>query len=154
MIAWCHGAAGIGLSRLAILQALRQPDARSTLLDEDFLREDIEAALHTTRADGFGWNHTLCHGDLGNLELLVLAARILKDPHWQTEAERVASGILESRKRHGWMCANPADIESPGLMTGLAGIGYGLLRVAEPDHVPCILTLESLPTVFATEKLG
>jgi lantibiotic modifying enzyme len=49
---------------------------------------------------------------------------------------------LDRAQHHGWICANPADIESPGLMTGLAGIGYGLLRQAEPDRPPSILTLE------------
>jgi Lanthionine synthetase C-like protein len=32
-------------------------------------------------------------------------------------------------------------VESPGLMTGLAGIGYGLLRLAEPTRVPSVLVL-------------
>jgi lantibiotic modifying enzyme len=27
-------------------------------------------------------------------------------------------------------------------MTGLAGIGYGLLRLADPQSVPSVLTLE------------
>jgi type 2 lantibiotic biosynthesis protein LanM len=143
MTAWCHGAAGIGLSRLAILRALMQPGARqASLLHDGLLREEIKAALHTTCAEGFGWNHTLCHGDLGNLDLLVLAGRILDDSYWRSEGERVASGILDRAQHHGWTCANPADIESPGLMTGLAGIGYGLLRQAEPDRLPSILTLE------------
>ena len=33
-------------------------------------------------------------------------------------------------------------VESPGLMTGLAGIGYGLLRLAEPTRMPSVLVLE------------
>jgi lantibiotic modifying enzyme len=32
-------------------------------------------------------------------------------------------------------------VEMPGLMLGLAGIGYGMLRLAEPAHVPCVLRL-------------
>jgi lantibiotic modifying enzyme len=32
-------------------------------------------------------------------------------------------------------------IDSPGLMNGLAGIGYALLRLAEPERVPSVLTL-------------
>jgi lantibiotic modifying enzyme len=30
-------------------------------------------------------------------------------------------------------------------MTGLAGIGYGLLRLADPARVPCVLTVEGPP---------
>jgi type 2 lantibiotic biosynthesis protein LanM len=51
--AWCHGAAGVGLSRL---QSIRQPTPS--------LLEDLEAAVRTTRRTGFGLNHSLCHGDL------------------------------------------------------------------------------------------
>jgi lantibiotic modifying enzyme len=132
LTAWCHGSVGIGLARLASLP----------YLNDSLLRAEIDAALATTRAEGFGWNHTLCHGDLGNLELLVEAGRVLADPHWQSEADQVASGILATIQRLGWICANPVDVESPGLMTGIAGVGYGLLRLADPDRVPSILLLE------------
>jgi type 2 lantibiotic biosynthesis protein LanM len=132
MTAWCHGAAGIGLARLACLP----------YLDDPLVRADIDAALKTTRAKGFGWNHTLCHGDLGNLELLVQAGRFLPDSHWRSESEQIGSALLETIRRDGWICANPVGVESPGLMTGIGGIGYGLLCLAEPERVPCILTLE------------
>ena len=48
-------------------------------------------------------------------------------------------------RRDGWICANPVGVESPGLMTGLAGIGHELLRLAEPDRVPSVLVLEPPP---------
>jgi lantibiotic modifying enzyme len=38
----------------------------------------------------------------------------------------------------------PLNIHTPGLMFGLAGIGYGLLRLAEPDSVPVVPTLRCL----------
>ena len=59
--AWCHGAPGIGLARLCGVP----------LLEDDGIHADIETALQTTLATGFGFNHSLCHGDLGNLELLL-----------------------------------------------------------------------------------
>jgi lantibiotic modifying enzyme len=37
----------------------------------------------------------------------------------------------------------PLGAETPGLMTGLAGIGYGLLRLAEPERVSSVLLLEA-----------
>jgi type 2 lantibiotic biosynthesis protein LanM len=133
MTAWCHGAAGIGLARLGCLGDV----------DNVTTRGEIEIALRVTRADGFGWNHTLCHGDLGNLALLTQAGRILDDSYWQNEAAHVATGLLESIRRHRWICANAVNVESPGLMTGLTGIGYGLLSLAAPERVPCILLLEA-----------
>ena len=58
------------------------------------------------------------------------------------EADRRAALILEEIDREGWLCGVPLGVESPGLMTGLAGIGYGLLRLAEPTRVPSVLVLE------------
>jgi type 2 lantibiotic biosynthesis protein LanM len=132
MTAWCHGAAGIGLARLRGLAHL----------DDAETRAEIDAALETTRTQGFGGNHSLCHGDLGNLELLLQASATLADPRWRAETDRLAAVILESIERDGWRCGLPAPVESPGLMTGLAGIGYGLLRLADPVRVPSVLVLE------------
>jgi lantibiotic modifying enzyme len=92
-------------------------------------------------AQGFGGNHSLCHGSLGNLELLLQAGEILENRCWRDQASRLAAIILESIQRKGWLCGNPLGVESPGLMTGLAGIGYGLLRLAEPARVPSVLVL-------------
>jgi type 2 lantibiotic biosynthesis protein LanM len=132
MTAWCHGAPGIGLARLRLLPHL----------DDRVLREEIDTALQTTLAHGFGHNHSLCHGDLGNLELLLQASQALAEPQWRAEVDRLAALILESIERDGWRCGVPLGVESPGLMTGLAGIGYGLLRLAEPTRVPSVLVLE------------
>jgi lantibiotic modifying enzyme len=132
MTAWCHGAPGIGLARLRCLQHL----------DDTEIRSEINAALKTTLAHGFGGNHSLCHGDLGNLELLLQASEILDDPQWPHQVNRLASIILESINQYGWLCGIPLGVESPGLMTGLAGIGYELLRLAEPTRVPSVLVLE------------
>ena len=96
----------------------------------------------TTLAQGFGNNHSLCHGDLGNLELLLQASEILDEPQWGAQVSRIAAMIVESIDRHGWLCGIPLGVESPGSMTGIAGIGYELLRLAEPTHVPSVLVLE------------
>jgi lantibiotic modifying enzyme len=91
---------------------------------------------------GSGGNHGLCHGDWGNLDLLVSAAQSLGHPRLSGEARRWAAGLLDAAEVDGWQCATPFGLESAGLMTGLAGIGYGLLRVASPERVPSVLALE------------
>jgi lantibiotic modifying enzyme len=131
MTAWCHGAPGIGLARLCSLRHL----------DDAAIHAEINAALKTTLAQGFGRNHSLCHGDLGNLELLLQASETLGDPQWRAQVNRLTAIILESISRDGWLCGTPLGVETPGLMTGLAGIGYGLLRLAEPTQVPSVLVL-------------
>jgi type 2 lantibiotic biosynthesis protein LanM len=132
MTAWRHGAPGIGLARLCSLQHL----------DDSTISVEIDTALQTTLPQGFGRNHALCHGDPGNLELLLQASQILAEPQWRAQVDRIAVFILESISRDGWLCGTPLGVESPGLMTGLAGIGYGRLRLAEPTRVPSVLVLE------------
>jgi lantibiotic modifying enzyme len=136
MLAWCHGAPGIGLARLESLE----------IEDNPAIREDIRAALRTTMNKGFGLNHCLCHGDLGNLELLTQAREKLGDSAVVDFINLTTAAIVEGIERFGWICGVPMGVETPGLMSGLAGIGYGLLRLAEPTRVPSVLTLAPPPT--------
>jgi type 2 lantibiotic biosynthesis protein LanM len=146
MCVWCHGAPGIGLARLACLPHLDDPG----------LRREIDVAVATTLKAGFGRNQSLCHGDLGNLELVLEAALTLDDPDLRDHAYRIAAGLLPGIDEHGWMCGAPLGIESPGLMTGLSGIGYELLRLAAPDRVPSVLSLappckmHAVPAILAS----
>jgi type 2 lantibiotic biosynthesis protein LanM len=126
MTAWCHGAAGIGLGRLAALRYLDEPE----------IREEIAVAVATTIERGFGFNHSLCHGDLGNLETVLLASRVLPTASLDAHLKRLSAMILESMQAHGWRTGAPLGIQTPGLMTGLAGIGYQCLRLAAPARVP------------------
>ncbi len=130
-MAWCYGAPGIGLARLRMLRHLEHP----------LLREEALVALNTTLARGFGANHSLCHGDLGNMDFLWQANETLNQPELPAQINRLTSIILESIRRDGWLCGVPLGVESPALMNGLAGICYGLLRLAEPARVPSILVL-------------
>ena len=131
MVAWCHGAPGIGLGRLRSLRHM----------DDDSTRAEVDAALKTTLDRGFGNNHSLCHGDLGNLDLIVEASEKLGDDGSSVHRNRLAAIVLESISENGWICGTPQGVETPGLMVGLAGIGYQLLRLAEPTRVPSVLTL-------------
>ncbi|HYC89230.1 MAG TPA: type 2 lanthipeptide synthetase LanM family protein [Thermoanaerobaculia bacterium] len=133
MLAWCHGAPGIGLARIAGLP----------WLDDAEVRREIDVAVRSTLAGGFGENHSLCHGDLGNLELIFAAARVRGDAALEKRAWSIAGGIADSIRERGWVFGLPGNIETPGLMAGLAGVGYGLGRLARPDAFPDLLTLES-----------
>jgi type 2 lantibiotic biosynthesis protein LanM len=132
MWAWCHGAPGIGLARLAT----------RPWLDDPAIDREIDTALASTLRRGFGMNHSLCHGDLGNLEFLLHARRRPRGARLQPHIDRLAAQALAGIRRQGCLCGVPEGLETPGLMTGLAGIGYGLLRLADPDRVPAVLILE------------
>jgi type 2 lantibiotic biosynthesis protein LanM len=133
--AWCHGAAGIGMARL---------DMPGFEDDAEVARE-IDIALATTSKVGFGGSHCLCHGDLGNLELLLLAAQKRNDAALRSDVYRRARGILDGVESYGWLTGVALGVETPGLMNGLTGIGYGFLRLAAPEAVPSVLTLAPPP---------
>jgi lantibiotic modifying enzyme len=111
-------------------------------LDDADLQAEIDVALQTTLDRFPAADDSLCHGDLGNLDLLLVAARTPGRGSRLAEARRRASSVLERIERRGWACGTPLRAETPGLMLGLAGIGYGLLRLAEPDRVPSVLLLD------------
>jgi len=130
--AWCHGAPGIGLARILSFPYLSDATAL----------EEIQVAAATTLREGSYGNHSLCHGDLGNLELFLHAKKVLGDSNPNYDAVPMASRILESIREHGPRCGIPLAVETPGFMTGISGIGYGLLRAAAPDRVPSVLALQ------------
>ncbi|WP_432974286.1 type 2 lanthipeptide synthetase LanM family protein [Dactylosporangium sp. CA-233914] len=142
MNAWCHGAGGIGLARAAML---RLPGLSGW---HDLIREDLRIATGRVRDDlvsearytGTG-NDSLCHGDLGLVETLLAAGPALGEPDTADLARRcaraIAERVLDGTPRPGV----PQHVSTPGLLMGLAGIGYGLLRTAIPDQVPDVLLL-------------
>jgi type 2 lantibiotic biosynthesis protein LanM len=128
---WCHGAAGVGLARLDTL----------AVHDTAQVRSEIDAAVRIVLARGFGFDHSLCHGDMGLVELLLYTRALLEHSDSDAQLEQAAGSVLADIYEHGWHCGTAQAIETPGLMTGLSGIGYGLLRVAEPLRVPSVLLL-------------
>lgn len=131
-VAWCHGAPGAGLARARIAR----------VLGDRGLDAELRAAVATTLRAGFGGGHSLCHGDAGNLELLLTARRALDDGALDAELDTHTHTFIDDLA-NGWRCGVPHDLDVPGLMTGVAGIGLGLLRLADPDSTPSILTLEA-----------
>lgn len=140
MNAWCHGAAGIGLARAELLRVDALAGVRGLLTD------DLRVATETVRGDlaregvytGLG-NDSLCHGDMG-----LVAALLAAGPGWQEGdvlGPRVARAVADRALAGDARPGVPMGVTTPGLMTGTAGIGYGLLRAAAPDRVPEVLTL-------------
>jgi lantibiotic modifying enzyme len=132
---WCHGAAGIGLARVAGLGGL----------DTEAIRHDLDVALQTTERVGVQGVDHLCCGTMGRVDVLLTAARRLGRASWLEAAQRLTAGVLERARCTGafQLYPNvPSDVYNPSFFRGMAGIGYGLLRVAEPDALPCVLIWE------------
>lgn len=133
-LGWCHGAPGIGLSRAT------WPEARYGPEEE----RDLRLAVAAIRAAPPASNDSLCHGELGRLETLLLAGGRLGDGGLVREARRRGVGLARAAARRGrWRCAVAAQADTPGALVGLAGIGHGLLRLAEPARVASLLAVQA-----------
>jgi lantibiotic modifying enzyme len=134
--AWCNGAPGIGLSRLASLKALG--DGEDGLVQETYL------ALSSTLRNFAGvGNDTLCHGRSGNAELLLRFARERNEPAFQLEANMHAqSQWRRLASTPDWPRAEDGRQPLTGLMVGIAGIAMHFLRLAHPDRVPSPLMID------------
>ncbi len=139
-VSWCHGAPGIGLARtraweLTGQEEWREEAAVALVVTSRWTR----AALTAERG-----SYCLCHGLGGNAEVLRDCAHVTgpRAPEIRAVADEVAcAGIDEFHLRGGrWPCGTPGG-ESPGLMTGLAGIARFYLRLGHPQ-LPSLL----LPT--------
>lgn len=143
-MAWCHGAPGIALSRLALWRITR---------DGAFL-ESATTALQTIAEDlsrsapAAGTNDSLCHGPLGNADILLTAAHVLGDARWRDIAARVArEAIARHEAGSAWESGlGIANGTSDGLMLGVAGTGYFLLHLAR-QAVPLPALLPFVPAL-------
>jgi hypothetical protein len=148
MNAWCHGAAGIGLSRVRAWQLLKDPVYKHEVqiaVDKTILT-DIETANPNPL-------FILCHGSGGNAELFLYAYQIFGDDKYLSLAEKIALKALAYHEKHDHYLSgykSPDAREDRSLFMGNAGIGYFLLRVADPLHVPSIL----VPAIDATLNPG
>lgn len=134
-ISWCHGAPGIGLARLGGLP----------MLDTPAIRRDLEIALQTTQKIGvIGVDH-LCCGTCGRVDLLLTAAQRLERPELAAIAASWMKQVLVRAGQKEMFFLNlllPRWVMHPQLLQGASGIGYTLLRLAQPDALPSPLLWE------------
>jgi type 2 lantibiotic biosynthesis protein LanM len=128
--AWCHGSVGIGLVRADLDPEARRPETR----------ESLRRAAAATLRLGMGWNHCACHGDAGAWELLAAAAAAGAAPDGVT-AQDVLARLLTTLERDGPVCGLMRDAFVPGLLAGLGGVAWQLLRAHPQSNIPSILTL-------------
>ncbi|MGE0217444.1 type 2 lanthipeptide synthetase LanM family protein [Mycolicibacterium sp.] len=122
-VQWCHGAPGIGLARVAIL------DTGGPGLDGDGLRADVRNAVVATENAWPARTDILCCGTLGGVELLRTAARILGDEAPARLASRRLAAVLDGAAATGDFRWTGGDRRfNLGLFRGLAGVGYTVLR--------------------------
>ncbi|MFH7029217.1 MAG: type 2 lanthipeptide synthetase LanM family protein [Heteroscytonema crispum UTEX LB 1556] len=134
--AWCNGAAGIGLSRIASWAVLGKTD-------DDILRDAYIALNATVRNFQKLGNDSLCHGKAGNAELFLRFSKLKEQPYLQMEANVLAQAQWRTfEKARRWICGSGGNDVFYDLMLGIAGIGMHFLRLAYPERVPSPLLLD------------
>lgn len=142
---WCNGAPGIGIARIGLAQ----------YIDSDIVIQDIHRAIEKTMQDGFTEvSYSLCHGDMGNLELILLGADYFKNKRWNAFVIQMTDHILNEVEKlnYHWKCGIPGRQQIPGLMLGLAGIGYQLLRLYN-RQLPSILMCEGPKKIYSSREV-
>lgn len=132
---WCHGAAGIGLGRLGSFGIVKTPE----------IEREIEIALQTTQRYALQAIDHLCCGNLGRVEALLVGAQRCSRPDWYQVALLNATNVVAKAKRTGayQLFPNlPNSVFNPGFFQGTAGIGYQLLRLAQPEQLPSVMLWE------------
>jgi lantibiotic modifying enzyme len=135
---WCHGEAGIALTRLRAIEVLG-PEAYKD--DAEIALETARRHLATVRPSELT-DLSLCHGAAGTADVLLCGAAALGG-RWRAGAELSAELGRAAIERHAatdedWPC-DAADGTTPGLFRGLGGIAWWFLRMHDPG-IPSPLT--------------
>jgi lantibiotic modifying enzyme len=132
MAAWCHGAIGIGISRVRIASLTEDPLCAVEASAALQAARDVAVTAGTELRHGRPSDCSPCHGLAGVAELFLVASRGLRSDDHARAARRIADMMLEEREiGHVWPCGLLGAGQVPGLMTGTAGIALTLLRVAD-----------------------
>lgn len=137
MAAWCHGAPGILLARSKMYKLIKGSSDCITV------ECDIKRALFATKMYGLTDNDCLCHGNLGNTEILLEYSKECNDEEVRHMMLSARTQIAMDIINENYDCARSYlhGYKIPGFMTGISGMGYSLLRDLYPE-LPCILALE------------
>ena len=143
--AWSDGASGDALAKLRAHELTRERaymgEAQAALRMTTMLLSDSSSAAG--RED-----FSLAHGLAGAAEVLLRASRVLEDESHRVFAERVGRRGIERYREDNlpWPCGTPEKVETPNLMSGLAGIGYFYLRLHDASKTPSLLMVSPEPS--------
>ncbi|MFT5095205.1 MAG: hypothetical protein ACI93T_004052, partial [Porticoccaceae bacterium] len=148
---WCHGAPGIALSRIRLLELG---------FDTELIQRDLNVALDTTLsklayADQDGQREFgLCHGLAGNCEVPLLLSHNPEFLNRQQDGDTVKEMLLKrvdvvarsgielfGETRNSWPANLVSTGETPTMFNGTSGIGYFYLRAYSPRRIPSVMLL-------------
>jgi lantibiotic modifying enzyme len=134
-VAWCHGASGIGLTRLRAWELTGDPGYRKAV--QAALRITFRSVASSMAGTN---NYSLCHGLAGDAELFIKAAA-MGEPGYGPVVQAIAQHgqVQYGHPERQWPSGAEDRQEAPGLMLGMAGTGYFYLRAADPVNTPSML---------------
>jgi lantibiotic modifying enzyme len=137
---WCHGASGIALGYLGALHINDSEETRNVVYNTaDSIWPSTSPLETKLEVDD------LCCGSFGCVELLLGIYNRFNDERALDKAHGVVKRIRDRAQFRGsyrLSASRGTDTFAPSLFQGIAGIGYSLLRLAEPKNLPCLLLLE------------
>lgn len=152
---WCHGSVGIGQARVAVLalgldDPLTRAEALAALVGARTAAERIVNGRAGPSA-GFDVNGSQCHGVSGMIDFFIDAWRLDPDPILIKLCRSLTAFMRnDAGQEKYWRCGVVGGEFTPGLMLGLAGIGWAHLRAWNPSLVPSAYT----PRLVQTIPLG
>ncbi|MGD1919811.1 MAG: type 2 lanthipeptide synthetase LanM family protein [Pleurocapsa sp.] len=113
-------------------------------LDTPQIRAEIDRAISLIKHQGIWGDNNLFWGNCGRIEMLLLAAEKLEMPQLNNLITSWGNTIANDN------CVNSYKLDSianrnnnyPGFLHGMSGMGYQLLRIAQPQLLPSILIWE------------
>ncbi len=127
---WCHGAPGILLGRSYYVEE-KEFSRRYENVIKQVVRETQEKSM----------SESLCNGMAGNMDILLTIANNQNCQQLYGDVQIILKKLLKKLRYEG---ASYEITQMKGVvsfMTGLSGIGYGILRNLN-SKLPCVLALE------------
>lgn len=140
IIAWCHGAPGILLSRLTALQI----DSDQSERHAEWARIALETTVKALRtvSETSSYDVTPCHGISGLAACVDIAGRVLGEERY---CDMARATMMRAMSRHEQSLTFPSGMSdgayTPSLMLGDAGFGHILLELTGSRDSESILTL-------------
>lgn len=135
MTKWCHGDAGILISRLQLKQTLNGVLSAEHLA---MVEGDISTCERNLWRHGLGSGYSLCHGDFGNLLCLLALYRRTESPEGIARSMQALSATADNFFNEDFMTQDSVPVL--GMMLGVAGVGQALLTAIDPA-IPDVLAL-------------
>lgn len=132
---WCHGSTGIALARMEWLKIDDYYHIFDTTIRKE-IEDELTIAIQSIFNIGLDLsNFCLCHGIIGNLDVLLDYQRYFKKEDTQLKELLMKHyrSIADFGLEKGFICGLGDSFYSYGLMTGIAGVMQGFLRVLDKE---------------------